>query len=355
MRKMINLMIGPSRTGNGGISSVINSYYEMGFMNDNSVKFVSVNKKGVSHLSMKVFFAYSILKLILILLVYKVGLGHVHMASRGSYSRKSVIVRLLKFFNVKVILHLHGAEFRDFYSIECSQRKKNHIRDTFMMSDRVLVLSTQWLEWAAVTFPSIKHFKVLYNTVTPILSDVTSSQTGKVVFLGRIGHRKGTGDLIRAFKVVKTACPSAQLELAGDGDIEKFSELASELSISDSVKFLGWISGDDKLSVLRSADIYCLPSYNEGFPMGVIEAMSAGICVVSTYVGGIPDAIENNKEGLLVKAGDIEALANALINLIQDRELNNKLAIAGKIKFEKFFSKQAILPQLQSVYDELIK
>ncbi len=355
MKKRINLMVGPKREGQGGISTVINSYFEMGFVDENNIKLVSVNKSGVSHFLMKLFFLLSIFKIIFLLLLYKIEVAHVHMASRGSYSRKSLIVRILKFFNVKVILHLHGAEFRDFYSNECSDDKQQHIRNTFMMVDKVLVLSTQWLDWAAVTFPTTEHFQVLYNSVIPIANNGSDSQIGKVVFLGRIGERKGAGDLIRAFHKVKAKCPNAKLELAGDGDIEKFTALASELDISDSVMFLGWISGDKKLSVLRSADIYCLPSYNEGFPMGVIEAMSANICVVSTYAGGIPDAIESDKDGLLVNAGDVEALAQALIKLIQDRELNAQLAKSGKTKFENNFSQQAILPQLQSIYDSLTR
>ncbi|WP_024590387.1 MULTISPECIES: glycosyltransferase family 4 protein [unclassified Pseudoalteromonas] len=353
MKKKINLMIGPKREGQGGISTVINSYCEMGFIDENNIKLVSVNKPGVSNFLMKLFFALSITKIIFLLLFFKVEIAHMHMASRGSYSRKSFLIRLLKYFRVKVILHLHGAEFRDFYSSECSQDKQQHIRNTFMMVDKVLVLSSQWLKWAAETFPSTQHFQVLYNSVIPISNDGCDSQCGKVVFLGRIGERKGTGDLIRAFQKVKISCPNAQLELAGDGDIEKFTELASELEVLDSIKFLGWVSGNKKLSVLKTADIYCLPSYNEGFPMGVIEAMSAGVCVVSTYAGGIPDAIESGKDGLLVNAGDIEALAQAIINLIQDRELNRKLVEVGKIKFEEHFSQQAILPQLQLIYNIL--
>ena len=355
MKKRINLMIGPKREGKGGVSTVINSYFKMGFIEENSIKLLTVNRSGASHLSMMIFFAFSLIRLLFILGMYKVELVHIHMASRGSYSRKSLIIRLLKFFDIKVILHLHGAEFRDFYAGECSEKKQQHIRNTFMMVDKVLVLSTQWLDWAAVTFPSTEHFQVLYNSVIPIANNGSDSQIGKVVFLGRIGERKGAGDLIRAFQKVKAKCPNAKLELAGDGDIEKFTALASELDISDSVMFLGWISGDKKLSVLRSADIYCLPSYNEGFPMGVIEAMSANICVVSTYAGGIPDAIESDKDGLLVNAGDVEALAQALIKLIQDRELNAQLAKSGKIKFENNFSQQAILPQLQSIYDSLTR
>jgi glycosyltransferase involved in cell wall biosynthesis len=346
-------MIGPKREGQGGISTVINSYCEMGFIDENDIKLVSVNKPGVSNFLMRLFFALSITKIIFLLLFFKVEIAHIHMASRGSYSRKSFLIRLLKYFRVKVILHLHGAEFRDFYSSECSQDKQQHIRNTFMMVDKVLVLSSQWLKWAAETFPSTQHFQVLYNSVIPISNDGCDSQIGKVVFLGRIGERKGVGDLIRAFQKVKAKCPNAKLELAGDGDIEKFKVLASELDIADSVIFLGWISGDKKLSVLRSADIYCLPSYNEGFPMGVIEAMSANICVVSTYAGGIPDAIESDKDGLLVNAGNVEALAQALIKLIENRKLNAQLAKSGKRRFENNFSQQAILPQLQSIYDSL--
>ena len=172
MKKRINLMVGPKREGQGGISTVINSYFEMGFVDENNIKLVSVNKSGVSHFLMKLFFLLSIFKIIFLLFLYKIEVAHIHMASRGSYSRKSLIVRILKFFNVKVILHLHGAEFRDFYSNECSDDKQQHIKNTFMMVDKVLVLSTQWLDWAAVTFPSTEHFQVLYNSVIPIANMV---------------------------------------------------------------------------------------------------------------------------------------------------------------------------------------
>ncbi|MGL4830369.1 MAG: exopolysaccharide biosynthesis glycosyltransferase VpsI, partial [Vibrio sp.] len=102
-------------------------------------------------------------------------------------------------------------------------------------------------------------------------------------------------------------------------------------------------------------DIYCLPSYNEGFPMGVIEAMSGEIPVVASYAGGIPDAITDGEQGRLVEAGDVTGLAQALGDLIELRAENQRLAKAGKQKFLNHFSLQAVMPRLQSLYDELLQ
>lgn len=280
---------------------------------------------------------------------------HIHMSSRGSYRRKSVIVRLIKFLKGKVILHLHGAEFRDFYRDECNRDQQTHIRHTFALADHVLVLSTQWLAWLQEVIGRTQGVSVLYNAVPTLALDRHLAQPGRIAFLGRLGTRKGVGDLIQAFALVKQRCPEAQLYLAGDGEIETYQAMAEQLGLNGSVHCLGWIAGEAKLKLLTQTDIYCLPSYNEGFPMGVIEAMSAGIPVVASRAGGIPDAISDGEQGRLIEAGDVVALAQALGDLIEQRAENQRIATAAKQKFAENFSLQAVIPRLQTLYDELLK
>lgn len=219
---------------------------------------------------------------------------------KGSYRRKSVIIRLVKLLKGKVILHLHGAEFRDFYRDECNMVQQRHIRHTFALADHVLVLSTQWLAWLQEVIGRTQGVSVLYNAVPSLALDRHLAQPGRIAFLGRLGTRKGVGDLIQAFALVKQRCPEAQLYLAGDGEIETYQAMAEQLGLNGSVHCLGWIAGEAKLKLLTQTDIYCLPSYNEGFPMGVIEAMSAGIPVVASRAGGIPDAISDGEQGRLI-------------------------------------------------------
>ncbi|CRZ56623.1 putative polysaccharide biosynthesis protein [Vibrio cholerae] len=286
---------------------------------------------------------------------YRVGIVHIHMSSRGSYRRKSVIIRLVKLLKGKVILHLHGAEFRDFYRDECNMVQQRHIRHTFALADHVLVLSTQWLAWLQEVIGRTQGVSVLYNAVPSLALDRHLAQPGRIAFLGRLGTRKGVGDLIQAFALVKQRCPEAQLYLAGDGEIETYQAMAEQLGLNGSVHCLGWIAGEAKLKLLTQTDIYCLPSYNEGFPMGVIEAMSAGIPVVASRAGGIPDAISDGEQGRLIEAGDVVALAQALGDLIEQRAENQRIATAAKQKFAENFSLQAVIPRLQTLYDELLK
>ncbi|WP_154806953.1 exopolysaccharide biosynthesis glycosyltransferase VpsI, partial [Vibrio cholerae] len=269
--------------------------------------------------------------------------------------RKSVIVRLVKLLKGKVILHLHGAEFRDFYRDECNRDQQRHIRHTFALADHVLVLSTQWLAWLQEVIGRTQGVSVLYNAVPSLALDRHLAQPGRIAFLGRLGTRKGVGDLIQAFALVKQRCPEAQLYLAGDGEIETYQAMAEQLGLNGSVHCLGWIAGEAKLKLLTQTDIYCLPSYNEGFPMGVIEAMSAGIPVVASRAGGIPDAISDGEQGRLIEAGDVVALAQALGDLIEQRAENQRIATAAKQKFAENFSLQAVIPRLQTLYDELLK
>lgn len=356
VNKKINITVATDIHGQGGVATVLSVYKECGFFENNRVKLItshsSNNKWG--HLGAAQLFVMCIFKLAYYILFHDVGLVHIHMSSRGSYKRKSLLVRMVKALNTKVILHLHGAEFREFYANECDEKKKTHIRKTFEMSDKVIVLSSHWLDWAYQTLNKSDHVNVIYNAVPTLSIKRSEVQPGTIAFLGRIGPRKGALDLIHAFKQIKHALPHATLMMAGDGNICEYKEEAKKLGIDDSVHFLGWVSGLEKLDILKKADVYCLPSYNEGFPMGVLEAMSAGIAVVSSYAGGIPDAISDGVDGLLVDAGDIKNLEQALITMISDRDANREFVNAAKTKFDDNFSLDAIIPQMQKVYDDTL-
>ncbi|KJZ27705.1 glycosyltransferase family 4 protein [Pseudoalteromonas fuliginea] len=356
LRKNVkNLIISTDYDGQGGIATVVSTYKENGLFERWNIEALSTHSSfaKAGKFSLVLMYAFFIIKLLKTIMFNQVGFAHIHIASRGSYTRKSIVVRILKFFNVKVLLHLHGAEFQDFYQNECSARKKLHIRKTFQMADKVIVLSSQWYKWLSTLLPNNSKLEILYNSVAVPELQRKHVEVGKIVFLGRVGERKGVYDLINAFKLVLDSCPKSQLIIAGDGNLDEAKKLVKNLDIENSIVFTGWVSGEQKKNLLATSDVYCLPSYNEGFPMGILEAMAASIPVVASRVGGIPDAIDNESSGFIIEAGDVGALAGTLTKLINDRVLNQRISTNAKIKFDLEFSLNIIIPKLEKIYKQL--
>lgn len=350
----INLLVSSSKKGKGGIATVVNVYEQQGFFNRWNIHYLATGG-STSKLVKLILFVISIVKLMTLIATKHVGLIHIHMASRGSYTRKSIILRLAKFFGVKTIIHLHGGEFETFYNKECSERKKQHIRATFNMADKVITLSSQWLSWVNTIVKDKTKASVIYNAVQAVELPQKKLKQPIILFLGYLGQSKGVGDLINAFANVAKKFPEVELHLGGEGDLVKYQTQAKALGIEEQVMFLGWIAGDKKNQCLADANIYCLPSYNEGFPMGILEAMATDVAVVSSTAGGIPDAIENGKEGILVKAGDVDALAIALSTMLENKELREQYVNAAKNKYIHNFSPSIIIPQLNNIYKELLE
>lgn len=355
MKKTINLTIATDKNGQGGIATVLNVYDSEGFFNDTNSELLASHSTNTGFGMAGQLFNYllCIIKLVAKLIIYDVGVVHIHMASRGSYARKSKLIKLIKYFNTKVILHLHGAEFRDFYKNECCESKKAQIRSTFNSVDKVIVLSTQWLDWLDTILDDPKKGIVVYNAVPKLELEKEKTNNFNFVFLGRLGERKGVSDLIHAFKYVVKDHPNSRLLLGGDGEIKKYQTMVNELEISEYVDLLGWVAGDIKMNTLKKADAYVLPSYNEGFPMGVLEAMSCNIPVIASTAGGIPDAITNNIDGLLIDPGDVEALKIAMNRLIEFPIETKRMENAAKEKFLNNFSPSVIIPKLKCIYKEL--
>ena len=115
--------------------------------------------------------------------------------------------------------------------------------------------------------------------------------------------------------------------LGGDGEISRVKKIVNEKKLKKYIKVLGWIDKDKKEKYLRECSIFILPSYNEGMPMSIIEAMAYKNAVISTNVGGIPQVIDNNKNGILIEPGDKKQLYNSIEKLIKDKKFKEKIKI----------------------------
>jgi glycosyltransferase involved in cell wall biosynthesis len=157
-------------------------------------------------------------------------------------------------------------------------------------------------------------------------------------FVARLDRAKGVMVLLDAFKQLADKWPRLRLRLVGQGDASAaVAERARELGIADRVEASGY-SDANIHATLESFRVYAFPSFHEGLPYSILEAMRAGCTIVSTAVGGIPEVMRDGMEGLLVPPRDSAALANAIDRLLSDEAASSRLGRAARARFEQNYS-----------------
>ena len=171
--------------------------------------------------------------------------------------------------------------------------------------------------------------------------------------VARLNYIKGHVFLIRALKEVKAVFPNFQCRLIGDGEYKPvINELVQKLGLSEHVQFMGFRR--DIPEQLKQLDVFVLPSLSEGLPMVILEAMAASVPIVASSVGGIPEVIKNNVNGILVKPGDSESLARGIQSLFASREKREKLAREARNFVEKKFSITTLIKSFEEIFTEYL-
>ena len=172
--------------------------------------------------------------------------------------------------------------------------------------------------------------------------------------MGRLGERKGTFDLIKAFgNIISKIDGKYHVALCGDGDIEAARAMIQELGLSERVDCLGWINANQKERIMKDAVLNVLPSYHEGLPMSILEAMAHGVPTISTDIAAIPEVITSGVNGLLIKPGDIGALGETLVSLLNDEDQRRKMSGAGFDLISSSYSLDAHMKQVKELYRSL--
>lgn len=122
----------------------------------------------------------------------------------------------------------------------------------------------------------------------------------QILFLGAINKMKGCYDMVDVIERVSKEVPNVRMIVAGYGEIEQVKEKIKEKNLSDRFIFPGWVRDNEKDELLKTSDIFFLPSYTEGMPMSILDAMGYGLPIVSTNVGGIPKIVHDGENGLCV-------------------------------------------------------
>lgn len=347
------LIVATSHETRGGITSVINAYKTGEQWDKYGCYWLETHKDKNIWVKLWMFIKALISYCFLI---YFYDIVHIHLSEPHSALRKLPFMWLAKLFRKKIIIHFHSFSVETTIKSSYSWMYSSH----FINADKIVTLSEYWKKEIS-NFINDKSGKVIvvYNPCPQVKiyrkerQDNAFSPKHYILYAGSIIKRKGYEDLIKAFAKIAKNHRDWGVFFAGNGEIDNGKSLANCLGVSSQVYFLGWLKGDEKDNIFRSADIFCLPSYAEGFPMAVLDAWAYGLPVITTPVGGIPDIGKNKENMLLFQPGNINMLADCIEKMIDDNEFRKKIADESFTLANTTFNIHSINHQIESLYESL--
>jgi glycosyltransferase involved in cell wall biosynthesis len=265
--------------------------------------------------------------------------------------RKLPFILGAKFFRKPLVIHVHAFSAESLFD----ETPFGLGRLVLSLADRVVALSESWRE-AMITRGKDLQIMVIANPVLVSSAKIGSrrSSTPIVLFAGKLESRKGYQDLLAAAAQILKKFPETKFWFAGHGDLAEASLLAEKLGIGNSIELMGWIDTQKMESLYHAANIFCLPSYQEGLPMVVLEAMGSGLPVVCTKVGGLPDYIEDGRNGLYAIPGNSISIADSITHLIAHPEEARIMGQRASDLIRERCSLSAVSHRLEELYENLL-
>ena len=278
---------------------------------------------------------------------------HVNMAERLSLFRKGVVIVVASALGLPVILHLHAAQLHHFY--RALPRPLQWLtRWVFSLPRACIVLGTAARQFVVeeLGVPPERVEIVLNGVPEPTVPRCRGGAAGKprVLFLGNLSERKGVSDLLRALAQGDFGAQAVLVSIAGGGDIAGYQKLAGQLKVDRLVRFEGWVDQQQVAQLMAAADLLVLPSYDEGLPLVILEAMANGVAVVCTPVGEIPSVFTDGREVKFVTAGDAQSIAAGLKDVLDNQGLRETLEANGRARYQQQFSLRSFFGSVAAVH-----
>lgn len=293
-------------------------------------------------------------RLALRLVRHRPDLVHVNTSYFWAFLRDGLAVWMASLAGARTLLHFRGGDFPEFAEGRRGPAGR-FVEATLRRADRLLALTGPTRDYLErVASPErvrlVPNFVRLEDFGTPPDRSERGSGPVEVLYVGWIVEPKGIRELLAAAQ----ALPELRFTLVGPVQPDFEASLRETLEVErHHVELLPPQPRDAVLALYRRADVFVLPTWREGFPNVVLEAMAAALPVVATPVGAIPDAVRDGCEGLLVPPRDAESLTAALRSLANDPERRRSLGRAARARAESTFSLDAVADQLASLYEEL--
>ena len=341
------LVIAPASTARGGIVSVLRLHMDMPLWRAMHCEHLSTYADGSTlRKALVALRAY----LLAPFKIAKSDIVHVHLAGQTSLLRKLPIVMIACLFRRILVVHVHAFSPESLFDATPAWA----VRLVFGRADRIIALSGSWARVIQSHIPDAK-VSVIPNPVRNHPLSLSNNRRRVVLFVGKLENRKGYMTLLQAVPLVLDKYPDVQFWFAGHGELDRARQEAERLGIADSVRLLGWTDSETLNSFYPESSVFCLPSYGEGVPMSVLEAMSHGTPVVCTPVGGLPEIIVDGTNGLFVNVGDATSVGKGILRLLQDPAYAKSVACAGRCTVQQLCGTETVERSLLQLYQELIR
>jgi glycosyltransferase involved in cell wall biosynthesis len=282
----------------------------------------------------------------------EIDLLHINLAAGGSAYRKAILGRAARSLGIPYVVHLHGSRFHQFWPA-ASDYWGRAVDRFFRDSAEVLVLGQFWENLIASRLPDVKgRITILPNATAPAPPAAGNGEADgcvRISFLGEVGTRKGTPQLVEALSRL-AARNDWRATIAGNGDLEQTRVRAQDLGIAGRLDIPGWLDAAGVNNVLSKTDIFVLPSFAENLPMSILEAFARGIAVIVTPVGAVPEVVDHERNGLIVKTGDVGELAAALERLISEAALRQRLGANARQDHARRFEIGGYLTEMAQIW-----
>lgn len=283
---------------------------------------------------------------------------HINMAERLSMFRKTLVILVAKMLGFPVLLHLHAAQLHHFYA-KLPAFLQAYTRWAFSKADMVAVLGLNSQEFVSKTLKVAPEKLVIITNGVPYpkMDRNPYSKTNnkvRVIFLGNLSERKGVSDLLEAIaRSDAFKRDLAEAVFIGSGDVLGYQKKAAGLGVSGNVNFIGWADQAAAQEWMATADVLALPSYDEGLPLVILEALGNGVAVLCTSVGEIGHNLTNNQDSVFVSPGDIDEIAQGLDRLTFDEDFRSKISENGKKLFQQRYSLESFSNSVAKVHQEV--
>jgi glycosyltransferase involved in cell wall biosynthesis len=286
---------------------------------------------------------------------------HLATALGLSFLKQGNAVTMARALRTRVVLAPHCSYARLFPG---NRLWKAYGRFVLRRCNGLIALSKEWLALRQSLpgclieyLPNAIDVKPYRELPRPRIDD--DGRMVRALFLGHIGREKGSFDLVEAAGLLQhmISCPPWQIELMGEAvpqdELERLRQLINEAALQERIHIRPPVFDAEKVACLSHADLFVLPSYHEGMPVSLIEAMASGLPIVATSVGGIPDLVTDGENGLLVPPGQPRELAEALGGLITDPGKRTQMGLAGRQRALEWHDLDARVPDLVRFHERV--
>jgi glycosyltransferase involved in cell wall biosynthesis len=361
MKRPVVLVLGPHREAVSGVSTHLNCLFASRLAEEFSLVHFQVGSEGRTEraIGRLARLAVSPFCLAMAIRARRAAIVHLNTSlNAGAYWRDLAYLIVARSFGARVLYQVHGGALPQQFLR--GRALTAFLRWTLRLPDAIVVLAQSELEAYRRLVPAQQLLTLPnaidcapYARVSRSRSD--PAQPLKLAYVGRLIRSKGVFEAVQAMSIAKRHGIKASLVIAGSGPEESaLRDYADKLGVASDVRFTGPVCGHRKIGMLAQSDAFVLATYHpEGLPYALLEAMAAGLPVITTRIGAIPDVVADGVHGFFVPGRDPDAIYRALVALSADRDLLARMSAACRARIAAAYSMERLSDQFSRLYSEM--